>query len=138
MSRAVVDGLRALGAKKIAVGTAYSDEVNKRLHNFLTASDFDVQAMEGLGVVRFGASGDTSEDDIIALAGRVSTNAKQAQAMLISCGALNTLNIDKPIEDKYGLPVVSSMPVALWAAMRLVGESGKLSGYGRLLVVLCF
>lgn len=133
MSRAVVDGLRALGAKKIAVGTAYSDEVNKRLRNFLTASDFDVQAMEGLGVVRFGASGDTSEDDIIALAGRVSTNAKQAQAMLISCGALKTLNIDKSIEDKYGLPVVSSMPAALWAAMRLVGESGKLSGYGRLL-----
>lgn len=133
MSRAVVDGLRALGAKKIAVGTAYSDEVNKRLSNFLTASDFAVQAMEGLGVVRFGASGDTSEDDIIALAGRVSTNAKQAQAMLISCGALKTLNIDKTIEDKYGLPVVSSMPAALWAAMRLVGESGKLSGYGRLL-----
>jgi arylmalonate decarboxylase len=133
MSRAVVDGLRALGAKKVAVGTAYSDEVNKSLRDFLTASDFDVQAIEGLGVVRFGASGDTSEDDIIALAGRVRTNAKQAQAMLISCGALKTLNIDKTIEDKYGLPVVSSMPAALWAAMRLVGESGKLSGYGRLL-----
>jgi maleate cis-trans isomerase len=29
--------------------------------------------------------------------------------------------------------VVSSTPAAFWAAMRLVGESGRLSGYGRLL-----
>lgn len=133
MSSAVVDGLRTLGAKKIAVSTAYADEVNKRLRDFLTASGFDVQALEGFGIERFGAAGETSEDDIIALAGRVSANARQAQGMLISCGGLKTLNVGKTIEDKYGLPVVSSMPAALWAAMRLAGESGKLSGYGRLL-----
>ena len=80
MSSAVVDGLRALGAKKIGV----------------------------------------------------STNAKDAQGMLISCGGLKTLPVGKTIEDQYGLPVVSSTPAAFWSAMRLVGESGKLSGYGRL------
>ena len=52
--------------------------------------------------------------------------------MLISCGGLKTLQVGKTIEDKYGLPVVSSTPAAFWAAMRLVGESGKLSGYGKL------
>ena len=132
MSSAVVDGLRAVGAKKIGVSTAYADEVNKRLRNFLIDSGFDVQALEGFGLERFGAAGEKSEDDIIALAGRVSANAKDAQGMLISCGGLRTLQVGKTIEDKYGLPVVSSTPAAFWAAMRLVGESGKLSGYGKL------
>jgi arylmalonate decarboxylase len=132
MSSAVVDGLRALGAKKIGVSTAYADEVNKRLRNFLTDSGFEVQALDGFGIERFGGAAEKTEDDIIALAGRVSANARDAQGMLISCGGLKTLQAGKTIEDKYGLPVVSSTPAAFWAAMRLVGESGKLSGYGRL------
>jgi len=132
MSSAVVDGLRALGAKKIGVSTAYADEVNKRLRNFLTASGFEVQALEGFGIERFGGAAEKTDDDIIALAGRVSASAKDAQGMLISCGGLKTLQVGKTIEDKYGLPVVSSTPAAFWAAMRLVGQSGKLSGYGRL------
>ena len=47
MSTAIVEGLRSLGAKKIAVSTAYADEVNGRLRAFLTASGFDVLALEG-------------------------------------------------------------------------------------------
>ena len=81
---------------------------------------------------RFGAAAEKSEDDIIALAGRVSANATEAEGMLISCGGLRTLQIGKTIEDKYGLPMVSSTPAAFWAAMRLAGESGKLPGYGKL------
>jgi maleate cis-trans isomerase len=38
------------------------------------------------------------------------------------------------IEKACGVPVVSSMPAALWAAARLVGESGYVGpGHGRLL-----
>ena len=132
MSSAVVDGLRAVGAKKIGVSTAYADVVNNRLRDFLTDSGFEVQALEGFGIERFGGAAEKTEDDIIALAGRVSANAKDAQGMLISCGGLKTLQVGKTIEDKYGLPVVSSTPAAFWAAMRLVGESGKLPGYGKL------
>jgi arylmalonate decarboxylase len=132
MSSAVVDGLRAVGAKKIAVSTAYAEVVNQRLRDFLTDSGFEVEALEGFGLERFGAAREKSEDDIIALAGRVHANAKGAQGMLISCGGLQTLRVGKTIEDKYGLPVVSSTPAAFWAAMRLVGKSGKLSGYGKL------
>ena len=132
MSSAVRDGLRALGAKKIAVSTAYADEVNNRLKAFLTASGFEVLALEGFGLERFGAPGEKSEDDIIGLAGRVSAKAQGAQGMLISCGGLKTLQVGKTIEDKYGIPVVSSTPAAFWTAMRLVGESGTLKGYGKL------
>src|SRR4051812_4981511 len=113
MSTAIVDGLRAVGAKKVAVSTAYGDVVNERLRSFLTASGFDVRALEGFGLERFGAPGEKSEQDIIDLAGRVSAKAQGAQGMLISCGGLKTLQVGKTIEDKYGVPVVSSTPAAL-------------------------
>jgi arylmalonate decarboxylase len=133
MSRAVVDGLRALGAKKIGVCTAYADVVNERLRGFLTDSGFEVLDLEGFGLEGFGAPSQKSGEDIIALAGRVSERATGAEALLISCGGLRTLDVGKTIEDRYGLPVVSSTPAALWAALRLVGESGAVPGCGRLL-----
>ena len=40
MSEAVVDGLRSMGAKRVAVATAYSDLVNDRLADFLKRAGF--------------------------------------------------------------------------------------------------
>jgi maleate cis-trans isomerase len=37
---------------------------------------------------------------------------------------LRTLGVAKPLEERCGIPVVSSTQAAFWAAMRLVGESG--------------
>jgi arylmalonate decarboxylase len=133
MSAAVVEGLRALGARRIGVCTAYADEVNSRLQAFLTASGFEVLALEGFGLERFNAPSEKSEEDIVALAGRVCAAARRAEALLISCGGLKTLAVGKTIEDAYGVPVVSSTPAALWTAVRLAGHSGRVRGYGRLL-----
>ena len=133
MSTAVVEGLRAMGSRKIGVCTAYADEVNGRLRRFLTDSGFEVLALEGFGLEGFGAPAQKSEADIVTLAGGVCAEAPAAEGLLISCGGLRTLDVGKTIEEKYGVPVVSSMPAALWAALRLVGESGRVPGYGRLL-----
>jgi arylmalonate decarboxylase len=46
---------------------------------------------------------------------------------------LRTLGVARPFEERHGIPVVSSMPAALWAAMRLAGESGQVAGCGRML-----
>lgn len=133
MSSAIVDGLKTVGGRRIAVCTAYADEVNRRLGDFLTESGFDVQAVEGFGLTRFGAAGGKSEDEIIDLAERTRAKAPTADAMLVSCGGLRTLHAGKVIEDKCALPVVSSMPAALWAAVRLAGQPGRVTGCGMLL-----
>src|SRR5262249_11000747 len=70
MSAAVVDGLNAVGARRIGVCTAYADEVNARLRAFLEASGFAVLALEGFGLTGFGEPGHKSEDDITALASK--------------------------------------------------------------------
>lgn len=133
MSSAVVDGLNAVGAKRIAVCTAYGDEVNRRLADFLSDSGFEVLKIEGFGFTQFGMPGTKSEKDIIDLAAKVHAAAPEAEGMLISCGGLRTLGVAKPIEDAQGIPVVASTPACFWSAMRLVGESGRYPGHGRLL-----
>jgi arylmalonate decarboxylase len=133
MSSAIVEGLRVAGGKRVCVCTAYADEVNRRLGVFLADSGFEVLALEGFGLTRFGAAGDKSEDEIVALASRTLEKAPGAEAMLVSCGGLRTLHAGKVIEDKLRIPVVSSMPAALWQAVRLAGETGFVAGCGQLL-----
>jgi arylmalonate decarboxylase len=133
MSQAVVDGLRSFGARRIVVATAYADDVNNRLKDFLIAQGFEVLALEGFGLFGFGEPGKMSEADIIALSSKLCIAAPHAEGLLISCGGLRTLGVAKPLEARHDVPVVASTQAAFWAALRLVGESGHVSGYGRLL-----
>jgi arylmalonate decarboxylase len=133
MSQSIIDGLRDVGAKHVAVATAYTDVVNRRLKELLAAAGIDVLSLECFDLLDFGGPKHKTEDDIIALSGSALARAKGAEGILISCGGLRTLEVAKPLEDRHGIPVVSSATAAFWAAMRLVGESGHVAGYGRLL-----
>jgi arylmalonate decarboxylase len=133
MSQAVIDGLRGVGAKKVAVATAYDGEVNRRLKGFLTDEGFAVGAIDGFGITEFGGPERMGAQDILDLGARVCEEAGGPEGLLISCGGLRTLGVARPFERQHGVPVVTSTQSAFWAAMRLVGESGKLTGYGRML-----
>jgi arylmalonate decarboxylase len=134
MSQAIVDGLRAVGGERVAVATAYSEVVNDKLRELLAHHGFTVCSLESFGITDFGGGAiRKTEAEIIDLSAAARAQAPEADAILISCGGLRTLNIARPLEDRFGLPVVSSTPAAFWAAMQLVGQSGRLAGYGRLL-----
>jgi len=133
MSQAILDGLKEVGAKRVAVATAYTDVVNQKLKDLLEAGGYQVKSLEAFHLSEFGGPARMSEGDIIDLSGKSVANASGADSVLISCGGLRTLGVHKPLEDRHGLPVVSSTPAAFWAAMRLVGESGHVAGHGRLL-----
>ena len=133
MSEAIVDGLRSMGAKRVAVATAYSDLVNDRLADFLRRSGFEVLSMKGFGLLGFGDAEKQSEQDIIDLSGKAIGEAKAADAVLISCGGLMTLGCAEPIERQHGIPVVTSTQSAFWKALRLAGDSGHIDGHGRML-----
>ncbi|HZU07754.1 MAG TPA: aspartate/glutamate racemase family protein [Chloroflexota bacterium] len=132
MSTAVVEALRALGVRRVAVGTAYIEEVNARLRRFLEAAGFEVAALEGLGIDVVGQAGRVPAEALIALGQRVFAAAPRAEGILLSCGGLRTLEVTVPLEAACGVPVVSSTPAAFWAAVRLVGHDGRAPGYGRL------
>jgi arylmalonate decarboxylase len=133
MSAAIIDGLRAVGAKRVAVATAYSDGINQRLIELLEAAGCEVLALECFNILDFGGPSSKSETDIIALSEKSVAAAREAEGIVISCGGLRTLGVAKPLEARCGIPVVASTQAAFWSAMGLVGESGRIAGYGRLL-----
>jgi arylmalonate decarboxylase len=133
MSTAVVDGLKTVNARRIAVATAYNDEVNRRLGTFLAESGFEVLAMKGLGLEAIGAAEKVTQADLQKFCEGVYRSASRADALLVSCGGLRTLELIAPLEQQCSVPVVSSTPHALWAGMRLLGLRVKAPAYGRVL-----
>jgi arylmalonate decarboxylase len=133
MSTAIVEGLKAVGGHRLAVATAYNDEVNRRLHTFLDESGFEILAIKGMGIERFEDRPPVTHAELIKFTTGVWKTAPKADAILISCGALKTLEILDPLEKRCGVPVVSSLPHALWAGVRLLGLNGRAPGYGILL-----
>jgi len=133
MSTAVVDGLKEVGARRIAVATAYADEVNGLLTSFLRESGFEVLRLKGLGLEKIGEAEKITQAYLRQFSADVFKSAPRADALLVSCGGLRTLELIAPLESDCGVPVVSSLPHALWAGMRVLGLQVKAPQYGRLL-----
>jgi arylmalonate decarboxylase len=133
MSNGVIDGLKAVGAGKVAVATAYNDEVNERLHAFLIEHGLEPVVVAGLGIEAIADVDSVTQNDLIEFGARVRASAPEADSLLVSCGGFRTLEIIAPLEARTGVPVISSMPHGLWAGAKLVGLSGAAPGYGTLL-----
>jgi arylmalonate decarboxylase len=133
MSNGVIEGLREVKGKRLAVATAYNDEVNERLRVFLGESGFEVLALKGLGIEAVAGVDDVTQDQLLNFGAEVFQSAPEADAMLVSCGGFRTLEIIAPLEERTKVPVISSTPHTLWAGVRLLGLSGSSPGYGTLL-----
>jgi arylmalonate decarboxylase len=133
MSTAIIDGLKSVGAVKVVVATAYNDTVNERLRAFLTEHAFTVLAVKGLGIEAVGDIFSVTQPELIEFGASLVSSAPRADAILVSCGGLRTLEILAPLESRTEIPAVSSTPHALFAGARLLGLDGKVPGYGTLL-----
>jgi arylmalonate decarboxylase len=133
MSNGVIDGLKAVGARRVAVATAYNDEVNDRLRAFLIEHGLEPLVVTGLGIEAIADVDNVTQNDLIEFSVRVRESAPEADSLLVSCGGFRTLELIAPVEARTGVPVISSMPHGLWAGARLVGMSGAAPGYGTLL-----
>ena len=133
MSNGIVEGLRDSGGRRVAVATAYNDVVNERLRVFLQESGFEVLTVKGLGIERFEDSPPVTQEGLLKFSAEVFESQSKADSLLISCGALKTLELLVPLEKRCKVPVVSSTPHALRAGVRLLGLSGRAPGFGSLL-----
>lgn len=130
-SNGLIDGLRAAGARRVAVATAYNDEVTDRLKAFLHEYGFEVVKAKGLGISL--NIPQAAQDGLLEFSASVKESAPDADALLISCGGLKTLDLIVPLETRCKVPVVSSQPHGLWNAVKLVGLSGRVEGFGSVL-----
>lgn len=115
-SGAVVGALTVLNASRVAVGTPYDEETNRRLKQFLAQAGFELNSIAATPVENLDH---TSDDQIRAIAAAAYDN--KASAMFISCAALRTRHLVSELSAQYGIPVISSLQATMWAALAQIG-----------------
>jgi maleate cis-trans isomerase len=125
----LTDGLRTANARRVALATAYTDVVTERLKIFLQEYGFDVTAAKGLGFERI-PEGAATQEILFKLCADVYANSKKAAAVVVSCGALRTLELIVPLENAIKVPGISSTPHGLWHGVKLLGVNARVRGYG--------
>jgi len=131
-SNGLLDGLRTANARRVAVATAYTDIVTERLKIFLQEYGFEVTFAKGLGFEKI-PEGAATHDILFKLGAEAYANSNKADALVVSCGALRTLELIVPLENQIKVPVVSSTPHGLMNGVRLLGVSPRAKGYGMVL-----
>ena len=128
-SNGLIDGLRTANAKRVAVATAYTDVVTGRLKLFLEEHGFEVTSAKGLGYERV-PEGAATQEILFNLGADAYANSGKADALVVSCGALRTLDLIVPLENRIKVPVVSSTPHGLMNGVRLLGVNPRAQGFG--------
>lgn len=129
-SAGLLDGLRVANAKRVALATAYTDIVTGRLKVFLEEHGFEVTSAKGLGfeVIPEGAA---TQEILFKLGADAYAGSKKADALVVSCGRLSTLDLIVPLEKEIKVPVVSSTPHGLMTGVRMLGGvSPRARGFG--------
>ena len=128
---AVTEALSRLQARRLAVATPYADELNSNIAAHLITKGFKITEFQGLNLNYDHEMIRVSPDYLIEFARAVDT--PDADAVLISCGALRAMDMVDEAEQTIGKPVVCSNQAMLWHVLRLAGIDDKLEGLGQLL-----
>lgn len=125
--------VKSLGARRIALISPYSDELNELGRRYYKAEhDLDVVAVETYGQP-------PTSDAVNAIKPEVATAAleradrSEVDAFILAGGALPTLHLIAKWERRFGKPVVTTNQVTMWAIFNALGGGETLPGYGRLL-----
>lgn len=129
---ALVEGLRALGARRIALVMPYMRPLAERVVAYLEAEGFQVADWRALEVADNTEVGCIPGDRVMTAAR--SLNLDRADALVISaCVQMPSLDLVAGAEDEFGLPVLSGATAGAYSLLNGLGLPIDIPGAGRLL-----
>jgi maleate isomerase len=129
-SSAGLAGLRAFGARRIALLTPYLVETTEPMVAYFKSN--------GLEITRTGCFGLADDrqmarlDHATLIDAAVSLDTPETEALFLSCTALPAVDVIDEIEARLGKPVVSSNQASLWALRGFAGLGAPARPAGRL------
>lgn len=128
---AVLDALRVLDARRLALITPYRPEVSASEVHHLATYGFSVAAESHLPCLTPAEQGAIAPERWLGLASHLDMRA--CDAILFSCAGINISPVLPAIEAATGLPVVASNTALLLKVLALAGITEPVKGFGRLL-----
>ena len=130
-SLAFREACRVLGIARIGLVTPYTTDVQDRIRSTWAEAGLPCTAERHLGLSHNFAFAEVSEQTISALVRAVA--AEGCDAAAIVCTNLRGTAIAPALERELGMPVLDSVAVTLWSALRLIGaDPGALASLGRI------
>src|SRR5262245_24495677 len=131
-AQAVGRAVRALGARRVAIVSPYSDAVNERAARYFKAKHgLDTVALEGFGATDAYAIGKLGPGNARDAFARV--DRPEIEAFVVPGGNFPTMSSVAAWEREFKKPVVTTNQASFWAMLRAVKSSDRLPGFGRLL-----
>ena len=129
--QSVLAGLKALGAKRVALITPYIGEVNVGIANYLEEHGLELTAKAFFRIFDDNQRNRVSRESYLQ-AIRAVTRDRPCDAVFISCTALSTARYLQEMEDAAGVPVITSNQALAWNMLRLGGHTGTTDRFGTL------
>ena len=128
-ARAILESLRHLGVRRLALATPYPDVIAAAGRRYWEAAGLEIVSHQGLPDV----TNIYEETESRAYTLGHSADMPGADAVLISGTGLPTAGIIERLERDLRKPVVTSQTATLWQSLRMLGVEGSVHGFGRLL-----
>ena len=114
---ALITALNTLNVKQIGFASPYTADINQAAINFLTDSDFTiVSSAEVTSTLDNYGQGELTPEEVFALAQRADSPA--AQAIVLSCTEMRSVETILSLEQALGKPVITSNQAMMFAAMQ--------------------
>jgi maleate isomerase len=134
-AQAVGRAARALGARRIAIVSPYSAEVNQRAARyFKDHHGLETVALEGFGATDAYAIGKLGPQNARDAFARI--DRPEIEGFVVPGGNFPTMASVDGWEGELGKPVITTNQASFWAMLRAFGASDRVTGYGRLLAEL--
>lgn len=129
-STAVMNALKALDAKSIALVTPYTQESTEEETHFFDEAGIDVVYAKGCD--RGGSDGYCSTPAEFWREQAAALPHKDFDVLFLSCANIQCLGIVDEVEERLGRPVITSNQVVIWEALRQIGWRGSDKPQGQL------
>lgn len=117
---AVAKELARLGARRVAVLTPYSAEVNETIRSSLEVSGFQVVCIDGMDLPEAFGIADITPQQVVDYA-RAQIRGVEADCLFVSCANLRAVEAIDALREVAGMPVVTSIQAVLEEVKRVLG-----------------
>ncbi len=129
---ALVEGLRALGARRIALVTPYLRPLAEQVVAYLEAEGFEVADWRALEVAGNAEVGCIPGDRVMTAARELDLTGVDA-LVISACVQMPSLDLVDVAEEEFGLPVLSAATAGAYSLLTGLGLTVDLPGAGSLL-----
>jgi maleate isomerase len=127
-----IKAFKKFSIKKISVLTPYTNEVNKKIFDYLISHDFEIISFNSYNLELANETASVDPQSIFETIKKIDYEA--ADCIFICCTNLPALEVLDQMEKEIKKTIISSNQALIWECLRAINIENAIRGYGKLLM----